>query len=66
MVTNACHVQVELDAIATQLIGLLDGTRTHEQIARDLAALAGARLHEVRRGLPGSLNWLAHLALLEA
>ena len=66
MVTSACHIPVQLDAVATHLVGLLDGTRTHEQIARDLAALAGVELVDVRRGLPGSLNWLAHMALLEA
>ncbi|MEO8371770.1 MAG: class I SAM-dependent methyltransferase [Candidatus Solibacter sp.] len=66
MVASACHVQVELDAIATQLVGLLDGTRTHDEIARDLADLSGAPLEEVRRGLSASLNWLARLALLEA
>ncbi len=65
-VTSACHIPVELDVIARQLIRLLDGTRTHEEIARELAGMEGApSLEETRRHLPGSLRWLAHLALLE-
>jgi len=57
---------VELDAIARQLVRLLDGTRTHEEIARELAEISGApRLEEVRRHLPGSLDWLAGMGLLE-
>ena len=59
------QVQVEKDQLP-ELVPLLDGTRTHDEIAQDLAALSGAPLDEVRRGLPGSLNWLASLALLEA
>ena len=65
-VTNACHIPVELDPIANHLVRLLDGTRTHAQIARKLAAMEGApRLEEVRRYLPNSLDWLARMALLE-
>ena len=65
-VTNACHIPVELDAIARHLVLLLDGTRTHDEIARELAAIAGApSLEDIRRHLPNSLNWLARLALLE-
>jgi hypothetical protein len=44
----------------------LDGKRTHEQIARELAAIEYApSLEEVRRYLPNSLDWLARMALLE-
>lgn len=65
-VTNACHIPVELDAIARHLVRLLDGTRTHDDIARELAAVAGApSLKAVRRYLPNSLDWLARMALLE-
>jgi methyltransferase-like protein len=65
-VTSACHIPVELDAVASHLVLLLDGTRTHEEIACQLAAIEGAPgLGDVRRHLPGSLDWLARMALLE-
>ena len=65
-VTSACHIPVELDVIARHLVRLLDGTRTHEEIACELARIEGApSLEDVRRYLPGSLDWLARLALLE-
>jgi hypothetical protein len=65
-VTSACHIPVELDAVALHLVRLLDGTRTHERIARELAGIPGApRLEDVRRHLPGSLDWLAGMGLLE-
>jgi SAM-dependent methyltransferase len=65
-VTNACHIPVELDAVARRLVGLLDGTRTHRQIARELSRTAGMPSpRDVRRYLPGSLDWLARMALLE-
>jgi SAM-dependent methyltransferase len=65
-VTNACHIPVELDPIARHLVGLLDGTRTHAQIARQLAGIEGMPgVRDVRRYLPGSLDWLARMALLE-
>ena len=65
-VTNACHLPVELDPIARHLVGLLYGTRTHARIARELAGLPGMPgLRDVRRYLPGSLDWLARMALLE-
>ncbi len=65
-VTSACHIPVELDAIARHLMRLLDGTRTHGEIASELAAIEGAPgLEDVRRYLPGSLDWLARMALLE-
>ena len=41
-------------------------TRTHRQIARELPRTAGMpSLKDVRRYLPGSLDWLARMALLE-
>jgi methyltransferase-like protein len=65
-VTSACHVPVELDVIAQHLVELLDGTRTHEQIARELAGIQGApALQDIRQHLPGSLEWLASVGLLE-
>jgi SAM-dependent methyltransferase len=65
-VTNACHIPVELDPIARQLVRLLDGTRTHDEVARELTGIEGApSLEDVRRYLPSSLDWLARLALLE-
>jgi len=65
-VTNACHIPVELDPIARHLVRLLDGTRTHDEVARALAGIEYApSLEEVRRYLPASLDWLARLALLE-
>ena len=65
-VTSACHVPVELDPIARHLVRLLDGTRSHEKIARELAEIDGApSLEDVRRHLPSSLNWLARMGLLE-
>ena len=65
-VTSVCHIPVELDAIARHLVRLLDGTRTHGEIASELAAIEGApELEDVRRYLPGSLDWLARMALLE-
>lgn len=66
LVTNACHTPVELDEVARHLVCLLDGSRDLEVIARDLAAIEGAPpIEEIRRGLPGSLQWLAQMALLE-
>ena len=65
-VTNACHLPVELDPIGRSLALLLDGTRTHEDLARALAALPdGPPLAEIRRHLPASLTWFARMALLE-
>jgi SAM-dependent methyltransferase len=65
-VTNACHIPVELDEVARQLVLLLDGTRTHPALARELSALPGAPPNrEIRRHLPASLDWLARMALLE-
>jgi methyltransferase-like protein len=65
-VTSACHIPVELDPLALHLVQLLDGTRTHEEIAREVAGIEGAHsLEEIRRHLPGTLGWLARLALLE-
>jgi hypothetical protein len=65
-VTNACHTPVELDSVARRLICLLDGTRGLKSIAKDLADIEGMPpAEEIRRGLPGSLEWLARMALLE-
>ena len=67
LVTSVCHVPVQLDAIAAELVQLLDGSRTREQVVGALAKVEGAPQREdVERGLPGSLQWLAHMGLLEA
>jgi hypothetical protein len=65
-VTSACHTPVKLDEIARHLVVRLDGSRNQETIARELAAIPGAPpIEDIRRGLPGSLEWLARMALLE-
>ena len=65
-VTSACHLPVALDDIGRSLALLLDGNRTHEEIARDLSRLPGApTLDEVRQYLPASLAWFARMGLLE-
>jgi len=46
---------------------LLDGSRTHRQIAEDLARLPNALpLEEIERQLPAHLERLAHATLLES
>ena len=65
-VTSACHTPVKLDEVARHLVCLLDGTRDQEAVVQDLAAIPGAPpIEDIRRGLPGSLEWLARMALLE-
>jgi methyltransferase-like protein len=65
-VTSACHHTVELDEVGRQLVLLMDGTRDHEQLARDLAATEEAPPGEkIRENLLRSLEWLAGMALLE-
>ena len=66
-VTNLCHMPVQLDEVARQLLLLLDGTRTQQALARQLASQPGAGSEkQIRRALPASLAWLAQMALLEA
>ena len=63
---ESATLPVELDASARYLVCLLDGTSIHQEIARVLAALDGApSLTDIRCYLPGSLDWLARMALLE-
>jgi methyltransferase-like protein/protein-L-isoaspartate O-methyltransferase len=65
-VANACLRLVELDEVARHLVQLLDGSRTHRQIAEDLARTPGApSMEQIGQHLPASLEWLAHAALLE-
>jgi hypothetical protein len=67
LVTSACFRVVELDEVARHLIQLLDGTRTHGQIAEDLARIPGAPPHQqIAECLPASLEWLARATLLES
>jgi methyltransferase-like protein len=66
LVSNVCHQTVELDEVGRHLVLLMDGTRDHDRLARDLAAIPGAPpLEKIRQHLPGSLTWLAGMALLE-
>jgi SAM-dependent methyltransferase len=66
-VTSASFRVVELDEVARQLLSLLDGTRSHRQIAEDLARIPGApSLEQIDQYLPASLEWLAHATLLES
>jgi hypothetical protein len=47
-------------------VQLLDGSRTHRQIAEDLSRVPGApTLQEIESHLPSSLEWMARAALLE-
>jgi SAM-dependent methyltransferase len=65
-VTNACHLPVQLDEIGRALAVLLDGTRTVEAIAKELAVgPAAPSLEDVRKYLPSSLEWFARMGLLE-
>lgn len=65
-VVSTCFRVVELDEIARLLVQLLDGSRTHPRIAEDLARIPGApSMEQIEQHLPGSLEWLAHAALLE-
>jgi len=67
MVVNACCRSVNLDEIGRQLIQLLDGTRSHEKIASDLARMTtDPGIKQIRKHLSGSLEWMARAALLEA
>jgi hypothetical protein len=66
LVTNLCHVPVQLDEVARQLLLLLDGTRSQVALARRLASLPGAgSAKAIRAALPRSLEWMARMALLE-
>jgi len=66
-VASACHNTVQLDEVGRHLLLLMDGTRDHEQLARDLAAIPGAPpIEQIREHLLNSLEWLAAKALLEA
>lgn len=56
-VTSACHINVELDDVGCQLMPLLDGTRTHEEIA--------AALGLDRDSAASRLEWLASRGLLD-
>jgi SAM-dependent methyltransferase len=61
------HGLVELDEPGRQLLLLLDGTRSRDEIANDLTRSPGAPpVEEIQRALPQSLEWMAHMGLLEA
>jgi methyltransferase-like protein len=66
VVCSACHTPVQLDEIGLRLLLLLDGTRDHDALARELAELpAMPELRQVRRHLAESLGWMAGMGLLE-
>jgi 2-polyprenyl-3-methyl-5-hydroxy-6-metoxy-1,4-benzoquinol methylase len=66
-VTNACHIPVKLDEVGRCILYLLDGSRTVEDLARDLAITPEhPPVEEIARHLPVSLEWMAKHALLEA
>jgi methyltransferase-like protein len=66
LVTNLCHMPVQLDEVGRHLLLLLDGTRTPNDIVRALSSIPGAgSVNEIRRALPASLEWMAGMALLE-
>ncbi|MEI9974941.1 MAG: class I SAM-dependent methyltransferase [Ignavibacteriota bacterium] len=58
-VTSACHINMKLDAMGRKLVGLLNGHRTHKEIA---AAWKVDRANEM---LGPCLEWLASHGLLE-
>jgi SAM-dependent methyltransferase len=67
IVTSAAHAPVELDAPALRLLCLMDGERTHEDIARILAEEEGAPpAAELLGRLRAFMVWLAQMGLLEA
>jgi hypothetical protein len=55
--TSVCHINVELDDIGRRLVQLLDGTRTHKEIAAALGVDPDS--------LASRLEWLASRGLLE-
>jgi SAM-dependent methyltransferase len=66
-VTGACPHMVKLDEVARHLVCLMDGTRDHRQLAKDLSSVPGApEAARIGEHLPASLEWLARMALLEA
>ncbi len=65
-VTSACHHVIELDEIGRHLIQVLDGMRTHAEIARELSSMTfGASREEIQKRLEESLEWFARQGLLE-
>ncbi len=58
-VTSACHIDMKLDDIGRRLVGLLDGKRTHKEIA------AAWKVDRAREMLRPYLEWLASRGLLD-
>jgi methyltransferase-like protein len=58
-VTSACHIHTKLDDIGRRLVELLDGTRTHEEIA------AALHVDKARESLAPNLQWMASHGLLD-
>jgi SAM-dependent methyltransferase len=65
-VTSACQHVVKLDEVGRHLVCLMDGTRDHNQLVKDLAKVPGMPpAKQIRADLPASLEWLARMTLLE-
>jgi SAM-dependent methyltransferase len=66
-VTNACHIPMKLDEVSRCILYLLDGSRTVEDVARELAITPDhPPVEEIATHLPVCLEWMAKHALLEA
>lgn len=66
-VANARFRVLALDETSRQLLLLLDGTRTHCEIAEDLARASNApSLEEIEQHLRSHLEWMARATLLES
>lgn len=65
-VTNVRHALVELDEPGRQLLLLLDGTRTVDELAHDLAQQPGLPpTSELVHVIPVRLAWMAKMGVLE-
>jgi SAM-dependent methyltransferase len=65
-VTNVRHAVVELDESGRQLLLLLDGTHTVDDLAHHLAQQPGLPTAvELARSIPISLAWMAKMGVLE-
>jgi hypothetical protein len=58
-VTSVCHIDMQLDEMGRRLVGLLDGKRTHREIA------AAWKVERAREVLGPCLEWMASHGLLD-
>jgi SAM-dependent methyltransferase len=63
-VTNLCHRTLHIDDSTAALLPLVDGTRTHDELARQWPQSGGPGPRVARRHLAGMLDWMARAALL--